>query len=426
MKTIMRNIVRNPLFVVVIYGIFGFLWIRYSDLFLETLVQDTARLTELQTYKGWLFIVVTSSLLYLLVRNNIKANIKHEQYRQKFMMSTPVPLIVIHDSGEIIFLNEAFTKSYGYTKEDIPDTAGWMLKAYPDEEYRKKVSEEWGKVIKSKRNFVHDKYFLFSVTDKKGGRHDVRFYLIMQENSIIILCIDITKENELKMKLYQAEKMNAIGQLAGGIAHDFNNQLMVIKGYTELLEMNNYIQKENREALTSILQAVKHSQELTSQLLLFSRKERCELENVDINEVVMEVNHILIHTFPKSIESSIETARQSLICRGNSSLLINAILNLAINARDAMNNEGRIKITTSCLDNFALIAISDTGGGIPDSVLPHIFEPFYTTKGEGKGTGMGLSTVYGTVELHGGEIKVDSKVGEGSTFTISIPLVEGE
>lgn len=419
-KTI-KTVLRNPLFVVALYIIFGFLWIKYSDLFLETLVSDTARLTELQTYKGWLFIGVTSTLLYILIWNNIKANIKHEKYRQQFMMSTPLPLIVITVSGEVIFLNESFTKTYGYIREDIPDTSHWMLKAYPDEKYRKTVDEEWKKAITEP---IDNRYYIFTVTDKWGNKHEVRFFVIRQENSFILLCIDTTKEHELEQKLHQAEKMNAVGQLAGGIAHDFNNQLMVIQGYAELLGVDNSFDEEGQKAVNLILQAVEYSRELTSQLLLFSRKKKYDLKEIELNEIVLELYSMLTHTFPKTVDISTEVAQSPLICKGNTNLLVNAILNLAINARDAMNGSGRLKITTGSQDRVATLTISDTGEGIPDSVLPHIFEPFYTTKDEGKGTGMGLSTVYATVELHGGNISVDSKIGEGTTFTITIPLIE--
>lgn len=421
MVKLIKNVLRNPLFVVVIYIIFGFLWIKYSDLFLESIVHDTARLTELQTYKGWLFIGVTSTLLYFLILNNIKANIKHEQYRLHFMMSTPVPLLVLSKSGDIIFLNESFTETYGYTLEDIPDTAHWIVLAYPDEEYRAMVMEEWKKATAAPTT---NKYYLFTINDKKGQNHEVRFYLINQEEHFILLCIDITKEHELEMRLHQAEKMNAIGQLAGGIAHDFNNQLMVIQGYTELLGEDNNFDKEGQKAVKLILQAVNYSQELTSQLLLFSRKKRYELKEIDINEIVLEVNSLLLHTFPKTISITIETARSPLICKGNSNLLVNAILNIAINARDAMEGSGRLTIKANSRERLATLTITDTGGGIPASVFPHIFEPFYTTKDEGKGTGMGLSTVYATVEVHGGTISVDSREGEGTTFTITIPLLE--
>lgn len=423
MLKFIKNILRTPLFVVVIYIIFGFLWIKYSDLLLERFVQDTATLTRLQTYKGWFFIGVTSALLYILILNNIKANIKHQLYHRRFMMSTPVPLMLISQSGKIIFLNEAFTKTYGYRAEDIPDAEHWMLKAYPDAQYRKTVSIAW---FRATKNPADNRYYLFTVTDKSGKKHEVRFYLIKQQNSYILLCIDITKENELEMKLHQAEKMNAIGQLAGGIAHDFNNQLMVIQGYTELLEEDKNFDEDGQKALNLILQAVNYSRELTSQLLLFSRQKKYELKEIDINTIVLEVYNMLTHTFPKTIKISIEQAQVPLICRGNANLLVNAILNLAINARDAMEGSGKIKVTISSHEKHAILTVSDTGHGIPDSVLPHIFEPFYTTKDEGKGTGMGLSTVYATVELHGGTIKVESVESKGTTFTIAIPLLERE
>lgn len=422
MKELYNRFKRNPLSVVLIYALFGFLWIKFSDQFLETLVTDTEMLTQLQTWKGWLFILVTSSLLYVLVVRSIARNVEHEREQREFMLHAPIPLIILGESKETVFVNELFTETFGYTVSDIATAEIWWEKAYPDEDYRKTVMAQWGAdYFHEDDDDSNDSERVFTIADKYGHNHEVRFFVIYQEQSTIIICQDITQKLHLEKQIRQSEKMHALGLLAGGIAHDFNNQLNVISGYNEIIEMDEYVAKNHRDSIDAIKSAVAQSNDLTSQLLMFSRDSELVMSKINLAELLDAVVSIVTHTFQNSIKIEYTPAGTELYVKGNKSQLQNVLLNLAINARDAMRGKGTIKLVSSYSDEVVVIEISDTGGGIPETVLPHIFEPFYTTKEEGKGTGMGLATAYSTIEQHHGSITVDSKKGVGTTFRITLP-----
>lgn len=422
--SVFSKTVRHPLFVVFAYALFGFLWITFSDLILSNLVKDMEVLNVIQTWKGWFYILLTSILLYILIKRNIEENLKQASANRNFILSTPIPLVIIEESGIINAVNDFFTAAFGYTHTDIPSVADWWTLAYPDEEYRSYVQGQWASVEQSEEGLAKvDKGRVFTITTKAGDKRDVRFFILEEEKSFIILCVDITKERMLEKQLRHAEKMNALGKLAGGIAHDFNNQLSVISGFSDIIAA----QKDNPHkvdtAINAIRVAIQHSTELTSQLLLFSRNEKEKMKKLDINNTIKEVLAIIAHTFPKKIILENNIHPDPLLCLGEPSSLLNAVLNLAINARDSLNdNRGTITIKTTLEEEKIKIIITDSGSGIDPEVLPHIFEPFYTTKEKDKGTGMGLAAVYAAVDNHGGSIAVDSTPQKGSTFTITLPL----
>ncbi|MFP4242897.1 MAG: ATP-binding protein [Chitinispirillaceae bacterium] len=245
---------------------------------------------------------------------------------------------------------------------------------------------------------------------------------------------ELTRAQE---KISQIEKMEAIGQLAGGIAHDFNNQLAVIMGYSDILTLrlkNPKFAHFARQIHTSGTRA----RDLTKQLLAFSRKSSYKPGIVDMNFIVTEVVSLLSKSIDKDISLLHVLDAQYPKVWGSASHLQNAVLNLAINARDAMSSGGVLSIETSNMQvdeafsavqdiqlnkgDYICIAVSDTGTGIDPSIRAHMFEPFFTTKEKGKGTGMGLAAVYGTVQSHEGSILVDSEPGKGSTFKVMLPV----
>jgi signal transduction histidine kinase len=242
------------------------------------------------------------------------------------------------------------------------------------------------------------------------------------------------KQRELEATLHQSEKLKSIGQLAGGIAHDFNNQLGGILGYADLLHDRLGGNITLRGFAANIITLVERSRDLTSQLLAFARKGQYQCVPVDIHAVVQEVAALLERTVGSAI-----TVRQALypgeaFTLGDPSQLQNAILNLGINARDAMPEGGELILATDVQDppagmdpgiegaRFIRLSVTDTGTGIDAETMKHIFEPFYTTKAVGKGTGMGLAAVFGTVQAHKGFIDVASRPGEGSVFSMYLPL----
>ncbi|MBN1576251.1 MAG: response regulator [Chitinispirillaceae bacterium] len=247
---------------------------------------------------------------------------------------------------------------------------------------------------------------------------------------------------ESRSRLHQAEKMEAIGLLAGGIAHDFNNQLTGIMAFADLIRENAKDSDEIRECAEGILNASRRSAELTGQLLAFARKANILALPVNIHHVVGEVISLIIHTFDKRVIIQRELAANPSMVLGDPVQLENALLNLALNARDAMPSGGELRFTTETVrldapfcktlhndivpGDYLRLSIADTGFGMDRKIITRIFEPFFTTKEQGKGTGMGLPAVYGTVLSHKGAITVCSEPGRGSTFRIFLPLLKDD
>ncbi len=250
---------------------------------------------------------------------------------------------------------------------------------------------------------------------------------------------DITDRKMLESQLFHAQKMEAVGRLAGGIAHDFNNVLTIIGNYIELMMLGSGADPY-RDDLEQIRAATARGATLTRQLLVFSRKQALEPRIVSPNDVVGGVHALLRRLLAETIEISTWLAPNVDVVRVDVGQLEQVLMNLAINAADAMPNGGRLNIATQneTVDDamasrkpelkpgrYVLISVADTGAGIDSSTLDHIFEPFFTTKEPGRGTGLGLSIVYGIVTQSGGHVAVASEVGLGTTFSIYLPAVSG-
>jgi len=240
-------------------------------------------------------------------------------------------------------------------------------------------------------------------------------------------------------RLIQAQKMEVVGQLAGGVAHDFNNLLGVIQGYGELLMRRLAGDDASKSRLTHILQAASRGAALTRQLLAFSRQQPLETKPVDLNSVVTGMDPMLRRLISENIQ--IDTVLDEGLHRveADPTQVEQVLMNLAVNARDAMGAGGRLTIETCNVDldesylaappdakpgPYVMLAVSDTGHGMDAETLSHVFEPFYTTKEQGKGTGLGLATVYGIVRQSGGHVAVYSEPGRGTTFKVYLPRTE--
>ena len=242
------------------------------------------------------------------------------------------------------------------------------------------------------------------------------------------------ERRELEEQFRQAQKLEAVGQLAGGVAHDFNNILTVIQGYATLLEQGSM---ENVEAAREITFAVERAAGLSRQLLSLTRKQAMQLRVLDFNVVVEDMTKLLRRSLGEDITLVVEAADHLPMVRADQGMLEQVLLNLALNARDAMPGGGRLVIATSITTHqprdaaenspgsapgtAVCLRVTDTGSGIPPEIVGRIFEPFFTTKGLNKGTGLGLTTVQGIVSQHQGEIRVSSTIGEGTTFEIILP-----
>ncbi|MFH0922001.1 MAG: response regulator [Fibrobacterota bacterium] len=245
--------------------------------------------------------------------------------------------------------------------------------------------------------------------------------------------IEITAYRE---KLQQSQKLEAIGQLAGGVAHDFNNLLGAILGFAGLIRQKVEGNPDLVKHTVSIINASRRAAELTAQLLAFARKGNYVVTVVDTHETIQDVIKLLEHTIDKRIAITQKLGANPSTVMGDNSQLQNAILNLAVNARDAMPNGGNLTFATEVIDmgenninevppgTYLMLSINDTGIGMDKETQKRLFEPFFTTKGVGKGTGLGLASVYGTVKSHHGHINVTSEFGMGSSFNIYLPVVE--
>lgn len=255
----------------------------------------------------------------------------------------------------------------------------------------------------------------------------------------VIECVkDVTDKKNMEDRLRQSEKMQAIGELAGGIAHDFNNQLAAVVALADLLRSELADTPRLAEYADNILTASRRASELVSQLLAFSRKQRYLTMPVDIHEVIAEVVSLLRRSIDKRISVDTRLQAGAFVTMGDPTQIQNAVLNVALNARDAMPEGGQLVFATDvvtldeeyCRRNpyeiapgpCVRISMTDTGAGMDAQTVTRIFEPYFTTKPEGAGTGMGLAAVYGTVKSHGGAVNVYSEVGHGTTFNLYFPL----
>lgn len=226
----------------------------------------------------------------------------------------------------------------------------------------------------------------------------------------------------VEAQIRQSQKMEAIGRLAGGIAHDFNNLLTVILTYCDFISSDSDTSEEGRENATQIKIAAERAVSLTRQLLAFSRQQILQLTVLDLNELVAGMQHLLSRLIMTHVKIEIRLDDEPAWIRADKGQMEQVVLNLCINASDAMHDRGHLTIETFRNSaNEVVLRISDTGEGIPDDIMPYIFDPFFTTKPRGKGTGLGLATVYGIIKQTGGRIDVTSQVGEGAIFTAVFP-----
>lgn len=253
---------------------------------------------------------------------------------------------------------------------------------------------------------------------------------------VVVVLRDMTSQLKIEEELKQRRKMESLGQLSGGVAHDFNNMLGGIIGFSELL--NDIVEKESEEAeyVKYILEAANSAADLTAKLLAFSRKGKMVSTPFSLHKTCKTALSLLSRTINKNVQIHSELNAEFYSVTGDPSQIQNAILNLCINAKDAMPDGGELLLKTDNVDlldfnsyelsagRYLKLTVADTGTGISDDLLHKIFEPFFTTKGTGKGTGLGLAAVYGAVKNHSGEITIDSEVGVGTTFTVLLPVVE--
>ena len=278
----------------------------------------------------------------------------------------------------------------------------------------------------------------FKVLKCKDGRIFERYSQPQRVDGVIVGRVwsfrDVTQSRRLEEELRQSQKMEAVGRLAGGIAHDFNNVLMIISGYATQILADPALPEADRHSCEEVIEASKRATALTRQLLAFSRKHPVQPQTLDLNFVVREMAKMLQPLLSARIQLVVNCRDQNLLVYAEPSQLELVIMNLVLNARDAMPDGGVLSLATSAESlpadaltpdspkDFVLLEISDTGIGMPPEIKQRIFEPFFSTKAKGSGTGLGLSLVYGIVEQANGHVTVESELNQGTTFRIYLPL----
>jgi PAS domain S-box-containing protein len=360
---------------------------------------------------------------------------KSEERFSKAFLSSPMPMwLSTLEQGTLLDINESMLHLSGFKREEMLGRTSLELGIWHEPEERMRMLQQLHE-SKSVRDFS------CRLRAKDGALRDVLLSVerldFASEAVILVIVHDMTERLNLEAQLRHAQKMEAIGQLAAGLAHDFNNILTIIKGHAGMLLTAPELPEDMRSSLTQITGAASQAATLTTQLLTFSRKQVMQLHYLDLNEVVRGATQMLRRLLGETITLQLECGPTALPIHADAGMIEQIIVNLALNARDAMPQGGRLTVKTAIVEidsayaphrpdarsgAFASLIVADTGTGMDKGTLDRIFEPFFTTKEVGKGTGLGLATTYAIVKHHQGWIEVASNLGAGSAFKTFLPL----
>ena len=356
------------------------------------------------------------------------ALLREQEFRAVFENAAE-GMLILNDDWIYEQANDAACKIFGAAREDlIGKMHGSKLRSTIDTESFRAEGLEHGSCTA-----VGD----FERADGERRKIEVTLTTNFRAGHHLMILRDVSEEKRLQSQLAEAHRLESVGRLAGGVAHDFNNMLTAIRGYAELLQRSVPDEKQKRY-VEAILGATARAAGTTQRLLAFSRKQILRPQVMELNAAISGTAELLQRVIGEDIELSLLFSPEAGKVMVDSSQFSQILMNIGINARDAMPRGGKLIIETSPMElddtyvlthvdvrpgQYALMAITDTGAGIPAEIISHIFEPFFTTKEQGKGTGLGLATVYGIVTQSGGYVWVYSEPGQGTTFKIYFPLV---
>ncbi len=379
------------------------------------------------------------SIQYAIERQRAVAALQDSEERYRRIIETAEEGVWMIDAeNKTTFVNQKMADLLGYT---VGQMQGQLVYAFMDDDARKSAVEH----MERRRGGMREQ-FDFRFRRKDGSElwalvvtspivdHAGRY------TGVLAMVTDITERKELELRLQHSQKMDAIGRLAGGVAHDFNNLLTAIMGYSRILEVSLSAGSDPRlNDVREIIDASRRAASLTRQLLAFSRRQLLSATVLNINAIVSGMEKMLRRLIGEDLSLAVDLEPGLGNVKADGGQIEQVILNLAVNARDAMPDGGTISIVTRDVwlekeivgrhdivppGRYVMISVSDTGCGMDFDVLSHLFEPFFTTKERGKGTGLGLSTLYGIVKQSEGYIEISSEPGRGSTFKIYLPRTE--
>lgn len=369
-----------------------------------------------------------------------EAALKAERRYRELVEQVPAGVYEIDvETARFLTVNDYMCKLFGYTREEFLTMTGYDL-----------WTDEGKAILRDRIQRVLQGSLVPQVVEYPGRTKDGRDLLVRiysrfgkdeQGRPIArVVMVDVTKERKLEEQFLHAQKMEAVGRLAGGVAHEINNSLTAVMGYADLILTLAGPGDPTYEAASEIKEGAKRAASITSQLLAFSRKQIIRPKLVDLNELVQKMAKMLSAILGEDILLKTELWPSPLMIEVDPAQMEQVIINLAVNARDAMPNGGRLLLQTSLVEldesfiekydpqmtagQYVSLKVRDTGVGMDQETLKRIFEPFFTTKEIGKGTGLGLSTVYGIVKQSGGHISVSSEPGKGTTFEVFLPWVQ--
>jgi len=370
-------------------------------------------------------------------RARAEQNVRDQERRYRgILQSTTDGFLVLSAGGIVLDVNDAYCRMTGFSREAL------LGRGIQDLE-QQMATEEVALLLESVMARDNDRFeTVHRCAD--GGEVQVEVsisYLSDQDGIFYAFVSDTTERKELEEQLRQAQKMEAVGQLAGGVAHDFNNLLQAILGNAELAREFLPDGADSQEELDEILKAADRAKGLVAQLLAFSRRQMLQLEPLDLGDVVCDLSRMVRRVIGEHIQLIIQPVSGLRPVHADRGQVEQVLLNLCVNARDAMPGGGEITISVRNVTvehkegqpaewpsagEFVVIKVADTGSGMTPETLSRIYEPFFTTKEAGRGTGRGLSTVYGIVRQHGGRMKVHSAPREGTTFEVFFPSLSSE
>ena len=368
-------------------------------------------------------------------RKSAEGELRREKENFRILVEeSPLGISFIEQNGRYKYINPRFIEMFGYTLDDIPTGAEWFAKAYPSQPYRDQVISGWVNDLKQASPGA-SRHRTFTVRCQDGSEKLVLFRPTKLENGDqFVIYEDITEQNRLEVQLQQAQKMEAVGTLAGGIAHDFNNLMTAILGNASLMLSTTDSTHPNYNRLKTIENQIKSGTKLTEQLLGYARKGKYYVKAININRLLKDALDTFSRT-RKEIRLNFRLAEDLFSIEADEGQIEQVLLNLFVNAADAMPRGGDLFFQTKNMTHreisskpfnplpgrYVLLQFSDTGVGMDKETQKRIFDPFFTTKEMGRGTGLGLASVYGIIKGHGGYIDVESEVHKGTTFNIYLP-----